>query len=186
MDVTRILEHDHREAEALFAKIDAADGAKRQPFIDELTTALLAHMDLEEDVVYPRMQPVTGAEDAQEGKTEHDLARTMLDELNALAPDEPGFGAALESLKAGITHHVSEEEDDVFPKLRADGATVLAEMATPFIKKRVELGMPTSADALEAASSKDELVAEAAAAGVDGAGSMNKTELASALAANLS
>ncbi len=186
MDVTRILEHDHREAEDLFAKIDAAKGAKRQPFIDKLTTALRAHMALEESVVYPRMKPVTGAEDVQEGKTEHDLARGMLDDVNELAPDEPGFGAALESLKAGITHHVDEEEHDVFPELRAKGAKVLEDMATPFMQKRMELGMPTPADALEAAANKDELVAEAAAAGVDGAKSMNKAELASALAANLS
>jgi hemerythrin superfamily protein len=186
MDVTRILEHDHREAEELFAKVEGAKGAARQPFIDELTTSLRAHMELEEAVVYPRMKPVTGGKDVQEGKTEHDLVRKMLDEFNALAPDEPGFGAALDSLKAGITHHVSEEENDVFPELRSDGPKVLTDMATPFMKKRMELGMPTNADALEAASNKDELVEEATAAGVDGATSMTKAELAGALAANLS
>ena len=73
MDVTQILEADHREAEALFAKIEAADGKARQPFIDELAEALRGHMELEESVVYPAMEPVTGAEDVQEGKTEHDL-----------------------------------------------------------------------------------------------------------------
>jgi len=38
------------------------------------------------------------------------------------------------------------------------------------------------ADALAAASTKDELVAEAKSAGVDGAASMTKNELATALA----
>ena len=186
MDVTKMLEHDHREAEKLFSQIDKAEGADRQPLIDELNAALRAHMELEETVLYPMMEPVTGAEEVQEGNTEHALARDGLDAMLELAPDEPGFGAALEAVKAGIGHHVEEEESDVFPKLRKDGAKVLEEMATPFMTKRVELGMPVEADALSAASTKDELVAEAKSADVDGASSKTKDELAKALAAKMS
>ena len=182
MDVTKVLEADHRQAEELFAKIEKAEGAARQPFIDELVKSLTAHMELEEQVVYPAMEPVTGREEVQEGKTEHDLGRKGLKDVVRLAPDVPGFGAALESVKAGITHHVHEEETEVFPKLRKDGAKVLEKMATPFMKKRLELGLPMGADALAAASSKDELLAEAKSAGVDGAASMTKAELADALA----
>ena len=182
MDVTKVLETDHRQVEELFAKIESAEGKKRQPFIDELVTALRAHMELEEQVVYPMMEPVTGHEEVQEGTTEHKLARKGLEDVVKLAPDEPGFGAALESVKAGITHHVEEEETEVFPKLRKDGAKVLESMATPFMKKRLELGLPMGADALAAASSKDELLAEAKSAGVDGASSMTKAQLADALA----
>ncbi len=182
MDVTRILEADHRQAEDLFDKIEAAEGKARQPFIDELVTALRAHMELEENVVYPAMEPVTGNETVQEGETEHELARKGLEDMVGLAPDEPGFGAALEAVKAGISHHVEEEETEVFPKLRNDGESVLEQMATPFMKKRTELGMPMEADALAAASSKDELLAEAKAADVEGAAGMNKDQLAEALA----
>ena len=182
MDVTKVLEADHRQVEELFAKIEGADGAARQPFIDELVTSLKAHMELEEQVLYPAMEPVTGHEEVQEGITEHELGRKGLKDLVRLAPDVPGFGAALDSVKAGITHHVKEEETEVFPKLRKDGAKVLEKMATPFMKKRLELGLPMGADALAAASSKEELLAEAKSAGVDGAASMTKAELADALA----
>jgi hemerythrin superfamily protein len=185
MDVTRILEADHRQAEALFDKIEKAEGKARQPFIDELTTALLAHMKLEESVVYPAMEPVVGHEPVEEGKTEHELGRKGLDDMNRLAPDEPGFGAALDAVKAGIHHHVEEEENDVFPKLRKEGQSALDQMATPFMKKRMELGMPMEADAIAAASSKDELLAEAKAADVEGAASMSKDELAEALAGKM-
>jgi hemerythrin superfamily protein len=183
VDVTKVLEADHRQVEDLFAKIEGAEGAARQPFIDELVTSLKGHMALEEQVVYPAMEPVTGHEDVQEGITEHELGRKGLADVVRLAPDEPGFGAALESVKAGITHHVEEEEGEVFPKLRKDGASVLEKMATPFMKKRLELGLPMGADALAAASSKDELLAEAKSAGVEGAASMTKADLAEALAA---
>lgn len=186
MDVTRILEADHREAEALFANIEKAEGKARQPFIDELTKALLAHMELEESVVYPAMEPVVGHEPVQEGETEHELGRKGLDDMNKLAPDEPGFGAALEAVKAGISHHVEEEENDVFPKLRKEGKSALEKMATPFMKKRLELGLPMEADAIAKASTKDELVAEAQSAGVEGAASMTKDQLAEALAGKMS
>jgi iron-sulfur cluster repair protein YtfE (RIC family) len=185
MDVTRILEADHRQVEDLFERIDKAEGEERTPLIDELATSLKAHMQLEETVVYPRMKPITGAEAVQEGETEHELARKGLAEMLDLAPDEPGFGAALEAVKAGIEHHVEEEEKDDFPKLRSDGAKVLAEMATPFMQKRLELGLPVEGPALAAASTKEELVEEATTAGIDGASSMNKDDLAEALAAHM-
>jgi iron-sulfur cluster repair protein YtfE (RIC family) len=186
MDVTKILETDHRMVEDLFDKIEKAEGDERTPLLEELATSLRAHMELEEQVVYPMMEPVTGGEDVKEGKTEHELARKALADVVKLAPDEPGFGAALDAAKAGIQHHVEEEESDIFPKLRKEGESVLAEMATPFMHKRVELGMPMLPDALSAASSKEELVQEAKSAGVDGASSMTKDQLAEALVAKMS
>ncbi len=182
MDVTRILEADHREAETLFGRIEKADGAERQPLIEELATALRAHVELEESVVYPAMGSVTGAEAVTEANTEHELARKALAEMLALAPDPPGVGAALDATKAGIEHHVNEEEGEVFPELRKRGGPTLASMATPFMKKRLELGLHVTAEALEASSTKDELMAEATRAGIDGAASINKPELAKELA----
>ena len=181
MDVTRILEADHRTVEELFDKIEKADGDERMPFIDELVTSLNGHMTLEETVVYPGMEPVTGRDDVDEGNAEHDLARKGLEDVARLGPDEPGFGAALDAVKAGIKHHVDEEEDDIFPKLRSDGKSALDQMATPFMKKRVELGLPVTPDTLAAASNKDELLDDARGAGIDGASSMTKDELATAL-----
>ena len=75
-------------------------------------------MELEETVVYPAMEPVTGKEAVEEGNTEHELARDGIAQMIDLAPDEPGFGAALAAVKAGISHHVEEEENEIFPKLR--------------------------------------------------------------------
>src|SRR6187200_1259015 len=92
---------------------------------------------------------------------------------------------ALPISRAGIAHHVEEEETEVFPELRKDGATVLQEIATPFMAKRLELGLPMGPDALAAASTKDELLTEAKNAGVSGAASMTKAELAEALAAQM-
>jgi len=183
VDVTKILERDHRQVEELFDKIEKADGDDRTPLIDALATSLRGHMELEEQVVYPAMEPVTGHEDVEEGNAEHELARKGLEDMIRLAPDDPGFGAALDATRAGIKHHVDEEEDDVFPKLRKEGASVLDAMAQPFMAKRLALGMPIDAEAIAASSTKEELLDEAKKAGIDGSSSMNKEELAEALAA---
>jgi hypothetical protein len=182
MDVTKLLESDHRQVEALFEAIEAAQGDDRMPLIDELATSLQAHMELEEQVLYPAMGSATGEEAVEEGDKEHELARKSLQDMIDLAPDEPGFGAAMEATKAGIHHHVEEEEGEIFPKLRREG-TVLAEVATPFMQVRADLGLPMDAEALAAASTKDELMEEARRAGVEGAASMTKAELAEALTA---
>jgi hypothetical protein len=70
---------------------------------------------------------------------------------------QPGFGAAVAMLQAGISHHVEEEEDEVFPKLRQ------------------ALGFPSTD------TSKRELYEQAKAAGIEGRSSMTKDELAAAL-----
>ena len=184
MDPTKLLEADHRTVEALFDQISSAKGDARTPLIDELATSVRGHMELEEKVLYPAMESVTGAETVQEANTEHELARKTLAEMVNLAPDKPGFEAALESVKAGIEHHVEEEENEVFPKLRKQGV-VLNDIATPFMQTRSELGLPMDAAALAAASTKDELLAEAQNAGVEGAASMTKEELAKALVSSM-
>jgi len=181
MDPTKLLEADHRQVEALFKAIDKAEGDERTPLIHELETAVKAHMELEEQVLYPAMAPATGEEEVEEGNKEHELARKSLADMVGLGPDEPGFGAAMEATKAGIEHHVKEEEEQVFPKLRQDGS-ILQEISTPFMHKRLELGLPVTADALSAAATKEELLEEAQSAGLDVSSSMTKDQLADALA----
>jgi hypothetical protein len=185
MDPTKLLEADHREVESLFDQIESTEGPARQPFIDQLATALQAHMELEESVVYPGIEPAVGSEAVQEGVTEHKLARNDLAAMLALAPDEPGFGAALEAVKAGIGHHVEEEESEVFPQARKDGPELLAEMEHTFLRKRQELGLPIDGPTIAASSTRDELVAAARELDLRGASSMTKGELADALAEHL-
>jgi iron-sulfur cluster repair protein YtfE (RIC family) len=180
MDITKLLEADHRQVEDLFTQIEEAQDADRTSLLAELEQALHAHMQLEETVLYPAMSPATGDEAVEEATVEHELARKGLADAMRLAT-KPGFGAALDAVKAGIEHHVDEEESEVFPKLRKD-RRILESVATSFMQKRAELGLPMDADALAAASTKEELLAEAKHAGVESASSMSKAELAGALA----
>ncbi len=184
MDPTKLLEADHRQVESLFDQIQKAQGPERQPLLTELERSLRAHFELEEHALYPAMEPVTGHDEVEEANTEHGLAKTALEQVMSLAPDKPGFAAALEACKAGIMHHVEDEEGKVFPQLRKDGS-VLERIAGPFMEERRRLGLPVDAEALAKVSTKEELVEEARSAGISGASSMNKDELAGAVAASM-
>ena len=185
MDVARILEADHRQAEDLFAQIEGAEGKDRQPFIEELATALRAHMELEEQVVYRAMEPVTGHESVRGAETERGASqRKGLDDMVGLTPTSPGsVPRSTRSRPASPT--TSSEAGGVPEAAQRRHGAALEKMSTPFMKKRMELGMPMEADAIAAASTKDELLAEAKAADVEAAAAMNKEELAEALAGKM-
>ena len=113
-----LLKKDHREAEAMLKSLAASSpGARRRSTLKKLDGALRLHMAIEERDVYPLVAELLGEKDAQEADVEHGLARDGLDKLQELV-DEPGFGAAVAMLTAGIKHHVKEEEHEMFPDLK--------------------------------------------------------------------
>lgn len=117
-DPMRILKADHREVEKLLDKLaESEEGIEREQMVDELVTKLSAHMDAEESIVYPPVRTEVGIEDEEEAEIEHGLAREGLEKVQQMV-EMPGFGAAVEMLKGGISHHVEEEESQLLPELK--------------------------------------------------------------------
>jgi hemerythrin-like domain-containing protein len=113
-----LLKQDHREAEAMLKTLAASSpGARRKSTLKKLDAALRLHMTIEERDIYPLVAQRLSEEDAKEADIEHGLARDGLGKLQELV-DEPGFGAAVAMLTAGIKHHVKEEEHEMFPALK--------------------------------------------------------------------
>ena len=97
---------------------DSKPGARRRSTVTKkLVDALTLHMKIEESRVYPLVADLVGREEEQEAEIEHGLARDGLVKLQELV-DEPGFGAAVAMVTAGIRHHVKEEEQEIFPELK--------------------------------------------------------------------
>jgi iron-sulfur cluster repair protein YtfE (RIC family) len=131
------LKEDHREVETLLKTLASSKpGARRRSTVAKVEDKLAKHMRIEERLVYPLIPSVLGDEAAEEANVEHGLARKGLAELKRLQ-DEPGFGASVDMLTAGIKHHVKEEEHEVFPKLKANlDRTQLAELGEAVLKER--------------------------------------------------
>jgi iron-sulfur cluster repair protein YtfE (RIC family) len=118
-DPIAMLRKDHREAEGLLKRLEesSSPGPRRRETVEKLRQALTLHMEIEERVVYPVVVETLGQEPATEADVEHDLARAGLAKMVELV-EEPGFGASVDMVKAGIKHHVKEEETEIFPKLK--------------------------------------------------------------------
>lgn len=179
-DVLSMLESDHRRVEQLLEELVSSEpGPEREQLVSKLTTSLQLHMEFEEQALYPLLQRIDG-EMEQEAEVEHTLARDGLSKLSELSAT-PGFGAAVDMLKGGISHHVEDEEQEAFPKLRSevDGAE-LEQLGAKLMQTKAAAG--TLAEDL-ATATKDELMDMAKDAEIEGRSSMTADELRAALGA---
>jgi hemerythrin superfamily protein len=138
-DAVAILEADHREVEQLFEQIKRAQGSQRTRLVQKLASELTLHMSIEESIVYPRLARID-KEMSSEAEAEHALSRKVLKDLQRLAPASPGFDGALEMVKTGIQHHVQEEEEETFPKLRSQLDSAELEQMTEQVETAKQKG----------------------------------------------
>jgi hemerythrin superfamily protein len=124
MDAITLLENDHRTVDQLFRQYeelaDAGPTVRREPvgrFIEELSV----HAAIEEEVLYPmvRRELPDGEAMANEALKEHQEAKEILRRLDRMDPGGFEFDAAVTQLIKDVRHHVEEEENEMFPKLRS-------------------------------------------------------------------
>jgi hemerythrin superfamily protein len=128
MDGLELLKQDHQAVKDLFDQIDdAEDGKQRKKLFDQIDTQLNIHAHIEETVFYPEIQKIDELKDmVEEALEEHQEVKTLLEKIEGLDPEAEQFSASLEELMENVEHHVAEEEDEMFPKVRerCDQATL--------------------------------------------------------------
>jgi hemerythrin superfamily protein len=175
MNLIDHLTDEHRQVEDLLDALGESEpGDERRELVDRLTTMLQNHMEVEERHLYPIVRATLGNEDAEEAEVEHSLARTGLDKLRELV-DAPGFGAAVDMMRAGIDHHVSDEEEELFPQLREKAGRKVDDLDVARTGTMVRGGGD-----LEKLS-RDEVYEQAKKAGIEGRSTMTKDQLVRAL-----
>jgi hemerythrin-like domain-containing protein len=117
-----LLETDHRRFEKLLKDGEATtERAKkgRRDILNALTAELTVHEALEEKLVYPALEPHAEAHDlVLESFQEHHVADIVIKELHEVATDDEKWGAKFKVLKENVSHHISEEENKLFPIAR--------------------------------------------------------------------
>jgi hemerythrin-like domain-containing protein len=177
------LTKEHREAEELMKKLKTGSGQGQAQVRDKLAEELQVHMRIEEEVLYPfmRRELPDGEKLMAEAEEEHQEARQALEQLLSTEPGSAEFEQALTTLEEGVNHHVQEEENEIFPKLRktVDEAT-LVRLGEQLTSREDELKGESSGGSTEG-KTRDELYAEAKEIGIEGRSKMNKDELADAV-----
>ena len=120
-DAIAVLKEDHREVEKLFKQFEKASGLQnKRRIVESITAALAQHTAIEEQVVYPWAREYIENEDdtVLEAFEEHRVAKWLLSELAATAPDDERYEPRVTVLIELVRHHVKEEESEFFPDLR--------------------------------------------------------------------
>ena len=125
-DVIEILEHDHREVEEMFSELESLRGAtgeealsRRKDLAEQVVIELVRHSVAEEVIVYPRVESKVDAEEVEHAREEHKEAEKTMARLEKLDPEDPGFDEELAELMKEIRHHIEDEEQGMFAKMRA-------------------------------------------------------------------
>ena len=202
-DAVTLIQHDHRQLEGLFARLQTGDGDRRQ-LVAEVAARLTAHARAEEAEVYPVLAGKADEQDeVQHGTHEHHEAEHKLRKVVNLV-DSPHFEQALEEFIAAVEHHVEEEESELLPALKkVVDQQGLDRLGAAFERARREqlstTGYETGyeddrrstapagqrdsepADDQLAAATRDELYEKAKKADIPGRSQMKKDELIEAL-----
>lgn len=117
-DVLELLADQHKEVDALFAKLEEGIGDRRAVFT-ELADKLAAHASAEEKIFYPSVMTRATSDMLREAVEEHLSIKRVLADLLEMNVDDDAFLATLSVLKEQVSHHAhKEEEGELFPKLR--------------------------------------------------------------------
>jgi hemerythrin-like domain-containing protein len=122
-DAIVLLKAEHKEIKSVFAKFEQA-GENATKTKGELVTKMIElltiHTYIENEIMYPEVRKLLPdlEDDILESYEEHHVADLLVMELVAMSPDAERFDAKTTVLIENVTHHIEEEEQDWFPKVR--------------------------------------------------------------------
>jgi hemerythrin-like domain-containing protein len=122
-DALVLLKDEHKEIKALFRQFEqAGENATKTKgnLVSKMIELLTVHTYLENELIYPEVRKLLPdlEDDILESYEEHHVADVLCVELFAMQPDAERFDAKTTVLIENVTHHIDEEEQDWFPKVR--------------------------------------------------------------------
>jgi hemerythrin-like domain-containing protein len=122
-DAIVLLKDDHQQVRKVFRDFESAgDDAIEQKgkLVDRMIELLTQHTYIENEVMYPRVRELLPdlEDDVLESYEEHHVADVLVMELAAMKPTDERFDAKTTVLIENVRHHMDEEEQEWFPKVR--------------------------------------------------------------------
>ena len=122
-DAIKLLKADHKEVSDLVDKYENGRLSKdrKVAVAKQICMALTVHAQIEEEVFYPAArEAVRSGEDLlDEAEVEHGSVKELVSAIENASPDDDElFDARVKVLGEYVKHHVKEEENELFPKIR--------------------------------------------------------------------
>ena len=134
MDAIQLLKDDHKKVEKIFSDLESKRDDRRALF-PELDRELTIHAEIEEKVFYPAAREAAPTRDlVLESIEEHKQIKMVLADLEKTDMRTAEWAADLKVLKEDVMHHVGEEENELFPKVK----TILSKEQLEDLGSRME------------------------------------------------
>jgi len=144
-DILQLLAAEHREVKAMFQHYHqlaeaGGKGEDRMLLASQICVALTLHAQVEEEILYPAARTALAhdADLVDEAYVEHASAKSLVAQIKTMTSDQPLFDARVKVLSEYVGHHVREEENELFPKLRK-AALDLQAMGAHMAQRRQQL-----------------------------------------------
>jgi iron-sulfur cluster repair protein YtfE (RIC family) len=123
-DAIVLLKNDHAEIRKQFRRFQESGenaAAAKGKIVDKIIELLTVHTYIENEIMYPEVRKLLPdlEDDVLESYEEHHVADVLVMELAGMQPDAERFDAKTTVLIESVEHHMDEEENDWFPKVRA-------------------------------------------------------------------
>lgn len=113
---------DHRTVEKLFKRFEKSGSnadKTREEIAEQVIEELSVHAVIEEQAFYPAIRRLKNlTDDVLEALEEHHVVKWVLSELEKMNPSDERFEAKFTVMMENVRHHVEEEENDMFKKVR--------------------------------------------------------------------
>ena len=144
-----LLSSDHRKVEELFREFEdmkEAEDDSRIAVAQKICAELTVHAQVEEELIYPWIRENIDETDMiAEAEVEHASLKQLIAEIEPIGEPDEAFDAKVKVLGEYIRHHVNEEENEMFPKVR-DMQEELDELGQELAARkaeiRAEMGLP--------------------------------------------
>jgi len=122
-----LLKRDHDDVDTLFSQYEDSketndDGAKEM-LVTQICDALTVHAQVEEEIFYPAARRALDGDEGKdlldEAAVEHQTLKDLIARLEAAPTDDPLYDAGVKVLSEYVKHHVKEEENELFPKVKS-------------------------------------------------------------------
>ena len=121
-DAIDLLTRDHADVKKAFKEFEKAkykDPRACKDFLASICRDLEMHTTLEEEIFYPAVRGKIKDDDLMnEAQVEHNSAKQLIAEIEKLGGDDPMLKAHAQVLSEYVNHHVREEENEMFPKVK--------------------------------------------------------------------
>jgi hemerythrin superfamily protein len=124
-----VLRADHERVAELFARFEKlkSNGAQKHHLVERICDELELHARVEEELFYPSARGLIHDDDMMdEAVVEHESFKRLIEELRRLKPGDDKYDATVTVLAEYVKHHVKEEQDEMFPKVRAANIDLVA------------------------------------------------------------